>query len=365
MDTAPTPTFLLSLLGGFDLRGPAGSIDLPSKKLIGLLAFLACTAPRAHSRDELMTMFWGSYFDPQARQNLRQALTRLRRLLGDGALVANAEMVSLRPGALACDVAQFETLLSQGTPDALKAAVALYRGSLLPDATIPEAAWTEWLGVLRQRLESLALDAMVKLAQQDLQAGRHQEALGFANRAAEVSSLREDAHRAIMQALAAGGRRADALKHYEDLAALLKRELAAEPDPETRALADRLRKGSEPGSGPWTPTATREPVAALLPLPDRPSLAVLPFGGAMVPTLALGIPGSTSTALILGAMIMHGLKPGPFLLQNQPEFLYAVFGAMIIANLAFMVVGLAGAKLFSQVTLIPRTLRPAAWPAPC
>ncbi len=83
-------------------------------------------------------------------------------------------------------------------------------------------------------------------------------------------------------------------------------------------------------------------------------------GGAMVPTLALGIPGSTSTALILGAMIMHGLKPGPFLLQNQPEFLYAFFGAMIVANLAFKVVGFAGAKLFSQVTLIPRTF---LWPS--
>ncbi|MGH1481029.1 MAG: tripartite tricarboxylate transporter permease [Geminicoccales bacterium] len=83
-------------------------------------------------------------------------------------------------------------------------------------------------------------------------------------------------------------------------------------------------------------------------------------GGAMVPTLALGIPGSTSTALILGAMIMHGLKPGPFLLQNQPEFLYAIFGAMIVANLAFLAVGLAGAKLFSQVTLIPRTF---LWPS--
>lgn len=83
-------------------------------------------------------------------------------------------------------------------------------------------------------------------------------------------------------------------------------------------------------------------------------------GGAMVPTLALGIPGSTSTALILGAMIMHGLKPGPYLLQNQPEFLYAIFGAMIIANLAFLAIGLAGAKLFSQVTLIPRTF---LWPS--
>ena len=83
-------------------------------------------------------------------------------------------------------------------------------------------------------------------------------------------------------------------------------------------------------------------------------------GGAMVPTLALGIPGSVSTALILGAMVMHGLKPGPYLLENQPQFLYAIFAAMLIANLAFMAIGIAGAKLFSQLTLIPRTI---LWPS--
>lgn len=83
-------------------------------------------------------------------------------------------------------------------------------------------------------------------------------------------------------------------------------------------------------------------------------------GGAMVPTLALGIPGSASTALILAALVMHGLKPGPHLLLETPEFLYAIFGAMLIANLAFMVIGFAGAKLFAQVTLIPRSI---LWPA--
>jgi len=83
-------------------------------------------------------------------------------------------------------------------------------------------------------------------------------------------------------------------------------------------------------------------------------------GGAMVPTLALGIPGSASTALIMAALVMHGLKPGPYLLQNQPEFIYALFTAMLIANLAFLVIGFAGAKLFAQITLIPRTI---LWPA--
>lgn len=83
-------------------------------------------------------------------------------------------------------------------------------------------------------------------------------------------------------------------------------------------------------------------------------------GGAMVPTLALGIPGSVSTALILGAMVMHGLKPGPFLLEKQPEFLYGIFAAMLLANLVFLALGIMGAKLFSQITLIPRTI---LWPS--
>ena len=83
-------------------------------------------------------------------------------------------------------------------------------------------------------------------------------------------------------------------------------------------------------------------------------------GGAMVPTLALGIPGSASTALIMAALVMHGLKPGPHLLSKQPEFIYAIFAAMLVANLAFLIIGFAGAKAFAQITLIPRTI---LWPA--
>lgn len=83
-------------------------------------------------------------------------------------------------------------------------------------------------------------------------------------------------------------------------------------------------------------------------------------GGAMVPTLALGIPGSGTTALILAALIIHGLRPGPYLIRETPEFIYAIFGAMLIANIMFLGIGLVGAKTFSLVTLIPRTI---LWPA--
>ena len=278
MDSAPTPTFQVSLLGRFELSGPEGLIDLTNKKLAGLLAFLACTASQAHSRDKLMALLWGSHFEAQARQNLRQALSRLRRILGESTLVTNGEIVSLRPGTLVCDVAQFETLLSQGTRDALNAAVGLYRDCLLTDIAIPEEAWTEWLGVQRQRLQGLALDAMVRLAEQEFHSGRQEQALRAASRAIEVSSLREDAHRLVMRVLAAGGRRADALKHYEDFAALLKRELAVEPDPTTRAVSAELRKSQalRPGSEA-RPDPASEAGATFVPLPDRPSIAVLPF----------------------------------------------------------------------------------------
>ena len=83
-------------------------------------------------------------------------------------------------------------------------------------------------------------------------------------------------------------------------------------------------------------------------------------GGAMVPTLALGIPGSGTTAVILAALMIHGLRPGPFLMRETPEILYAIFTAMLVANFMFLAVGLAGAKLFSMITLIPRTF---LWPS--
>ena len=80
----------------------------------------------------------------------------------------------------------------------------------------------------------------------------------------------------------------------------------------------------------------------------------------MVPTLALGIPGSGTTAIILAALVMHGFRPGPYLMNETPHFIYAIFGAMLIANFMFLGIGLAGAKIFSRITLIPKTF---LWPS--
>ena len=161
MDTMLMPKFQLSLLDRLALSGPNGRIDLTSKKLAALLAYLACTAPQTHGRDKLMTLMWGSHSDAQARRNLRQVLTRLRQVLGDDALVTAGNSVSLRAGVIASDV----TRLRRCFPTAVRmpSAVDLHRSSLLAEMTIPQEPWTEWAASQRQRLEALALDAMVRL----------------------------------------------------------------------------------------------------------------------------------------------------------------------------------------------------------
>jgi putative tricarboxylic transport membrane protein len=83
-------------------------------------------------------------------------------------------------------------------------------------------------------------------------------------------------------------------------------------------------------------------------------------GGSMVPTLALGIPGSTTTAIILAALLVQGVRPGPHLFNEQPTLLWAVFSSMLASNLIYLVLGLFAAKLFARITLIPDAL---LWPA--
>ncbi|HZF77636.1 MAG TPA: tripartite tricarboxylate transporter permease [Acetobacteraceae bacterium] len=83
-------------------------------------------------------------------------------------------------------------------------------------------------------------------------------------------------------------------------------------------------------------------------------------GGSMVPTLALGIPGSATTAIILAGLIVQGVRPGPHLFTEQPTLLYAVFASMLAANILYLVMGLSMARLFARISLIPPAF---LWPA--
>ncbi|GKX32842.1 MAG: C4-dicarboxylate ABC transporter permease [Rhizobiaceae bacterium MnEN-MB40S] len=80
------------------------------------------------------------------------------------------------------------------------------------------------------------------------------------------------------------------------------------------------------------------------------------IGGAMIPLLALGIPGDATTAIILGAFILHGVAPGPTLFLQQPDLVSSIFVIILLANVIFLIVGLAGARIFPKLLSIPKNI---------
>ena len=79
-------------------------------------------------------------------------------------------------------------------------------------------------------------------------------------------------------------------------------------------------------------------------------------GSAMVPTLALGIPGDPVTAVMLGTFIIHGLTPGPRLFTENLDLVYAVFLILVAVNILMYFVGALGAQLFTRVLRVPEPL---------
>lgn len=78
-------------------------------------------------------------------------------------------------------------------------------------------------------------------------------------------------------------------------------------------------------------------------------------GGALVPMLTLGIPGSGTTAVMLSALIMHGLQPGPDLFLNSPSLVYGLFASLILANIVMLGIGAAGINLWLAVMTLPKS----------
>ncbi len=76
-------------------------------------------------------------------------------------------------------------------------------------------------------------------------------------------------------------------------------------------------------------------------------------GGAMVPLLTLGIPGSGTTAILLGALLIHGLRPGPLLFKSNPDFVWGVIASMYIGNVMLLVLNLPLVGIWASMLRIP------------
>ncbi|WP_299844119.1 tripartite tricarboxylate transporter permease [uncultured Paracoccus sp.] len=79
-------------------------------------------------------------------------------------------------------------------------------------------------------------------------------------------------------------------------------------------------------------------------------------GGAFIPMMTLGIPGDAVTAIMIGALFIHGLNPGPMLMVEQPDMFWFIVGSLVVANFFMLIFGLTGIKLFTKVVEMPRAV---------
>ncbi len=79
-------------------------------------------------------------------------------------------------------------------------------------------------------------------------------------------------------------------------------------------------------------------------------------GGALIPLLALGIPGSATDAVLIGALQLHDITPGPLLFETNPEIVYGIFASLIIANAIMLLMGIFGIRFFAKIIEVPASV---------
>src|SRR5690606_25677425 len=82
--------------------------------------------------------------------------------------------------------------------------------------------------------------------------------------------------------------------------------------------------------------------------------AVVP--ASLIPLFALGLPGSVSAAILIAALMIHGVTPGPRIFEENGQLVYGIYGAMLVASLFMLIVGRVGLMAFAKLTLVPQTI---------
>jgi len=252
-------TVTFRTFGGADLRNGDGAplrSVLAQPMRVALLSLLASKALGGYARrDSLCGMLWPDADQSQARHRLRSALHMLRKALGAHALPGRGdEEIGVSPVHVWFDVAAFEEAAADGRH---AEALELYRGEFLDGFHVDAShEFDEWLRAARERYRRSAADLAKALTHACLASSDPAAAAEWAHRARELAPYDESALRDLVTALDASGRRAEAIRAFEDHAERLERELGTTPAPETDALIQRIRDRTEPLSSLGTMTAS-------------------------------------------------------------------------------------------------------------
>jgi serine/threonine-protein kinase len=231
----------LRTFGGLALTSQARLLSgaASQRRPLALLAVLAVAGDHPVSRERLQALLWPESDEVRARRVLAQTLYALRRDLGDPAVVLGTAELRLNPDLVTSDVADFEHALAAGAYERL---VVLYEGPFLEGVHLADAPeFDRWAEDERTRLAHGAHRALERLARTAAQAGDAEVAAGWWRRLAALDPLNARAAVGLMEALAAAGDTAGALRHARVHEALFREELDAPADPAVAALAERLR----------------------------------------------------------------------------------------------------------------------------
>ena len=242
---SPTgPAFYL--LGSVALRGvPAENAErlMTQSKVVALLACLALAPPGSFTRrDRLVGLLWPELDQPHARTALRKALHLARSILGEDTIVGRGdEEIALAPDTLWCDTTEVRSSIERGL---LARAVELYHDDLMPGFHLPECQeFDSWLEEQRATLREAVVAACWALAQTLEATNNATMATKYAKRVTRLDKTNERLLRRALQMLDRLGDRAGALAVYDEFTRRLRKDLDADPSPETVRLAESLRAG--------------------------------------------------------------------------------------------------------------------------
>ncbi len=254
----------IGLLGPPRLEAEGALVDVPSRKAVALLAYLAVTGEQ--SRETLATLLWPESDRERSRTALRKALSILNRALGDDQLISSRAHLALHAD-VPVDVHRFRAALRRVEThghgphaacdhclDDLVMAAELYRDDFLAGFGVPDsAAFDDWQRQLAEQLRHEFTVALDRLVAARTHHGEFDAAIAAANRRLSVEPLHELTHRRLVLLHAWSGRRAEAVRRYERCAQLLERELGVVPMDETTAAYEAVLAGHPPP--PPTPPA--------------------------------------------------------------------------------------------------------------
>lgn len=237
----------LTTFGGLRLHfGEDCEVRLSTRKTAALIAYLGMHAGRRIAREALCGLLWGDRTESQARHSLSQALSEVRKSVGEELIRSDGRVVWIDASHIWVDAFELTRLTIEKTLSSLDRAETLYQGDFLAFGELDQERFDEWLLGERERFRQIAQRGLA--AALALRAGsEHTERrLRTARAILALDPFDEPAHCAVMQAYAAQGHSSLAIDHYQRLTRNLRRELGVAPEHETVATFRAIVERSQP-----------------------------------------------------------------------------------------------------------------------